>query len=253
MARSFRKLTTLCAKCAAAEVEKGSTITNIFFRRMSTTVQLAPETDSSAPLVPGNAVSTWKLIVEAGAVLGTLAFTAGWSYISSYLSTFGFRAFDVEISTSVASALAPHVLYRSTWPLIVLPAITLGFVGLHYFTGRSGRRSTTFALMLLGVAYVCMLWAGISSGRAAARQATMSDSNLPKVGLELLSQGSEKLPRCVAYGVPECRLLMHAKGNWYLLSPIASGTEPVTEVYNFHIYAVPESQVRMVYLVTGAK
>lgn len=214
-------------------------------------------TDTS---VANTVLAPMKTLLGFGGFFSTLAFTVGWSYLSSYLFTFGFGPLDVEISSLVATSLAPHVLSRWLLPLIAISTV----VSALFLLAQSGRlksRATNWlAVLFVVMIYVATAVAGVNVGRENARRDMLQDSSrLPTVGF-VSDLTDARFPRCVSDGALECRLLMYRRGVYYVFIPITSKSAgdgrslAIPDVpFNITLFALPESHVKFVRIVRGAR
>ena len=190
-------------------------------------------------------VAVFKPLIESLALVGALAFLAGWSYLSSYLSSFGLNPLELDVGSALASVFALHVLYRSVWPIALLAAILSAFAVFRViFPLRKGPSPVLVATSIAIVSVVAFVIAGIGLGRSNARADLFeTSSRLPAVGFATDLTGD--YPACVAEGLMECRLLVHWKSTYYFFEPIRGARLPGA-VYDIQLYALPDSHVKFV-------
>lgn len=208
-----------------------------------------------APTPSASSNFALKSAAEAIVVGGTLTFVSGWSYVSAYLTNFGFSVFDIDLSSSLLSTLAIHVLYRSPWPVYVIVGVTAALSIFRQVTRRElgANAMTAVAVVMLGIVIISLAIAGARLGRANATQDLhVSSSRLPTVAFDTELRGD--YPDCVTRGVLSCRLLVHWKQAYFFFEPLTDqGADAPGDVYNVQLYVLPEAQVKFARLSIGQR
>ncbi len=241
---------------------------------MSTTPQTpAPPaaTTASVPAAPPavqpgestQPVDVWallKAVGETAALFGFFLSVTGWSYLAAYYSFFAFRPMELDITAPVVALFAVSTLSRSAVPLLIVALVLLAVYVVLRRCGVPIPRIGGYGLLLslILAALAAHEW-GSHLGRQTAREDILdTSSRLPSVGMYLRS-GRPSYPGCVSVTSPtiDCRMLLHMKGNYYLIEPFdaaAGPAQPGTEPNrNLTVYAVPDSQVLLVQYARGVQ
>jgi len=197
-----------------------------------------------------------KTVAETAALFGFFLSVIGWSYLASYYAFFAFRPMELDISSPVATLFAVSALSRFS---LILGAVALVILVLRMFRVKIPRVGGIGLLLVLVLATLVSYELGSYLGRQTARQDIWNTSSrLPSVGIYLRS-ASFGYPSCVSVTSPhiDCRLLLHTKGNYYLIKPFvrdANTPENAPETNrNLEVYAVPDSEVLLVQFERGVK
>jgi hypothetical protein len=215
----------------------------------------APAVATEPPAEP----SLWavlKAVGETAVLFGFFASITGWSYLSSYYSSFGFRPMEIDVSSSLVSLYALNVVYESpvtlTVTVVVVLLVSLLHLNLKHFRG-------VFLLVGLLLVSLGLYKLGSQLGKTTAHEDVWDTSNrLPSIAL-YASETEESYPDCVSAKTPtlDCRLLFHGKGVYYFFKPFEkpAGSAVVSDdrPMNLEVYALPESKVRFVQYQRGVQ
>jgi len=219
---------------------------------MAETPEKKPRTRTS-----GSMMDLFKAVGEAATVVTGLSFIGGWLYWSTYYSTFGLNALELDFSVAVLSVSPIQVLLRdwqSEGELIGTRLILAAIAGLlltgffvHFRLGGYRRAGAMLGLIAFG-----MCWGAYGLGRHDGILDLGCHSRLPDVAfvsnMPLLTPG-DGAADCVANGTLSCKLVLHSNAIYhYFPTPDPSSCqnealEPGTGVASAEI---PDSQVRMV-------
>jgi hypothetical protein len=224
-------------ECATTSPYKfGSLLVNCRMAESRSSAERAPTVDVLALL---------KAVVEAGAALVPLGFSAGWSYMASYYNAFGLNPMELDFSVAATCVFAAHMIGNAGWWFSI---VAVGIAALMFILRRVKASATWTAGGIAFLLIVAMV-VGTVRGRAVAREDMFETSRrLPTVSFATKSRPSE--PSCVANGTADCKLLLHVKGAYYFFEPIAPDAETVA-FRNVNVYIVPESEVVAVHLQRG--
>ncbi len=197
-----------------------------------------------------------KTVAETAVLFGFFLSVIGWSYLGSYYAFFAFRPMELDISSPVVMVFAVSALSRSS---LLLAAVAIVILVLRFFRVNLPHIEGFGLLLVLIIATLASYELGSFFGRHTARQDIWNTSSrLPSAGIFLRS-ARVGYPSCVSVTSPtiDCRLLLHIKGNYYLIKPFTQdveGAETVVEANrNLEVYAVPDSQVLLVQYERGVK
>jgi hypothetical protein len=218
----------------------------------------AAQTDGSSQ--PVDVWALLKAVAETAALFGFFLSVTGWSYLAAYYSFFAFRPMELDITAPVVALFAVSTLSRSALLLLILAVVFLVvYLVLRHFEIRLPRIGGLGLLLLLIIAALASHQWGSYLGRQTAREDILdTSSRLPSVGVYLRS-ARPSYPGCVSVTSPtiDCRMLLHMKGNYYLIEPFdaaAGPAQPGTEPNrNLTVYAVPDSQVLLVQYERGVQ
>jgi hypothetical protein len=203
-----------------------------------------------------------KGVIECFAFMGVLLYVAGWSYLYGYYRRFNIGIKELDITAYDTFVFAMKVV--SAEILGVLTSV-LVLVGLGTVVWRWRRSSETAfriaALSALMVGPFLLSVVGVQVGDSeAAKQLRKSSCALPSLVAQL---DSAKAPAYLielddpAKGYvarSKYRLLLHAKGNYYLIKPYDDSLTSVTgEGLLTDVVVLPESIVQGLWLETSAK
>ncbi len=186
-----------------------------------------------------------KALAEASAVILALTFVGGWSYLSSYYTTFGLNPLELDLSIPVVSTISIYVLWESVWPLFVLAAL---FVALALAARRLHRLGRGWIVAALGVLLLTVAAAGLGRGRQAANRDMLdASSTLPYVSFAAKQRISG--PPCLdsgTFGSLDCKLLLHYKSAYYFFQPV-----PKERTGSMNLYVLSESDLAGVHVQRG--
>jgi hypothetical protein len=192
-----------------------------------------------------------KSVAETASLLGLFSSILGWSYLSAYFNMFGFRPWEIDISSPVVSIFAVALIDRAAY--VIFPAAALFILCRAWRPNFVLFRGTGLMISLL-VLTVCVYQLGTWMGRLTARNDMYEKSKrLPSVGF-YVSDPLLGYPPCVNPATPRiaCRLLFHSKGVYVFFPPISSEAEVKSEEPgNIPIYALPEGKVRFIEFQRG--
>lgn len=176
-----------------------------------------------------------KSLAEASAVFITLTFVAGWSYLSSYYTTFGLNPLNFDFAVPVVCTLALFVFYEAVWPLVVGGTLV---IILAVISRRAHGLNRGWMVAAVGILLVAAASAGLLRGRQVADRDMLNDPSstaLPHVAFATKVQlKGGAIPSCVEWnslGSADCKLLLHEKNAYYFFRPVASKGDDTLQVY----------------------
>ncbi len=205
--------------------------------------------DSSATEV--DPLAFLKSLGEASAIFIGFSYLGGWCYFASYYSTFGLNSLELDLPLPVICATDVYLMFSAGWPLIIVFALLLGWIGFRHWL-KGFRRSMTAAilvLLLFATSTAC-----IFLGRRHANDDMLIDSGeLPNVGFSVKVPKTDQ-PDCVdheTYGSADCKLLLHSKGAYYFFMPISRPKDALLSVGSLNLYTLADSDVTGVHISRG--
>lgn len=211
---------------------------------------LGPQEDSASY---AHSLAFLKGLAEASAVFAAFTFVGGWSYLASYYGAFGLNVLEIDAGVPVVSTIFVHLLYNTPWkwPLIV---ITLLVAIREILPAQLRSRLAITTPPILCLLLFLTASAGLARGQSRALDDMTDESDaLPLVAFNSKSD-SEDLPSCVRhaiYGSPECKLLLHSKGNYFFFRPIPGPGKGTIDATAVDLFILPDSEVAGVYVQRG--
>jgi len=195
-------------------------------------------------------------IGELTILFAALLYVAGWSYLYQYYKTFGVRlsALNLPIYDALVYSLTTIFSgFRSVFVCLLLIVMISAIFSIDRLNEPPFKyfRISLFLVLVLALGF----WLSHEGVRLGAAQAQKdmreTETSLPNVRLRMKTEpeagtagtGDEEFDQ------PGYRLLIHAKGQYYLFRPIkdVSGL-PAS---NIDLYVVPDSRVRSIHIQRG--
>jgi hypothetical protein len=212
------------------------------------------DSENKAPDLPAAAedsLAFFKRLAELSAIFVGFTFIGGWSYLTSYYSTFGLNALELDVPLPVVCTTAVYVLFGAWWPVVVVAGFGLGWIFFGRRLRRFQRSAMAIALVLL---FLAVSIAGFFRGkRRATDDMLMDSSELPYVAFSSRLAKTDQ-PPCVdyqTYGSLDCKLLLHSKGTYYFFTPVPTPRDALTSGGNLDVYTLADSDVTGVHIQRG--
>jgi hypothetical protein len=195
-----------------------------------------------------------KAVAEVTAVIGALAYVAGWSSLYSYYNAFGIGLFGLDIPFTVGCVFAIRVMIQSIWPALILAIMAAAYLILRSIFRRRLHSGVLAAGVLLALAITFAL-SGASVGvHAATKDMLEETSQLPLVAFVTTAKPSYAAPDCLGANTLDCRLLVHSGGQYYFFEPIKErGARGDFQSLAVEVFTIPDKALALARVQREAK
>jgi hypothetical protein len=204
------------------------------------------------PATDEDSLAFLKSLADASAVFVAFTYIGGWSYLASYYSSFGLNPLELDLSLPVVCTAAVVVLLGALWPLLIVVALSLGWIFLGHRLKRHHHRGVTAVILML-LLLAASIAGVIDGGRRATDDMLIDSGELPYVAFSSRLTKTDQ-PPCVdyqTYGSLDCKLLLHSKGTYYFFTPVPTPDEALVRVGSLNLYTLADSDVTGVHILRG--
>jgi hypothetical protein len=195
-----------------------------------------------------------KAVAETTAVIGALAYVAGWSSLYSYYNAFGIGLFGLDIPFAVGCVFAIRVLIHSIWPALILAIMAVIYAVIKSVLRRRLHSGVLAAVVLLALAITFALSGAAVGLRAAATDMLEETSQLPLVAFVTTAKPTYAAPDCLSSNTLDCRLLVHSGGQYYFFEPIKEhGGQGEFQSLTVEVFTIPDKELALARVQREAK